>query len=251
MGPGRRGVPPRQAGEVLDAVRRLRERRVLPEHGRDILWQAGHIVDSDQLTRTAAVGGDGLARAHLTRHVTDPGSGHLVERRRRVVRVCGPATVSEPLSQALAAAGCDGAGAPALMVSCGTPRAGQLHDWMLDGVPHLVVSPRAASVRIGPLVVPGRTACLQCLDLARRDSDPAWPSLTRQLQARGTPLPDPVLVASAAALAAGCITRWLETGYDDICHGFWVVTPDTPVPAWRAVVRHPECGCWWPAAPVA
>ena len=250
VGPARRPVPAADVASVVDAVRRLRERRTSAGTGHDILSGTGHVVDAAPLAQTARRGGDALARAHLTRHAVEPGSGHLVDRRLRDVEVTGPAALADPLREALTAAGCrPSSSSPCLVVSCGAPRASDVHDWTLDGRPHLVVSPRAASIRVGPLVVPGRTPCLHCLDLARRDADPAWPALARQLRARDTPLPDPVLVLAAGALAAGCVTRWLETGQDDICAGFWVVTPDTPVPMWRALLRHPECGCWWPSAP--
>src|SRR5262249_32292812 len=46
---------------------------------------------------------------------------------------------------------------------------------MRDRVPHLVVSASEAIGIVGPLVMPGRTACLRCLDLLRADHDPAWP----------------------------------------------------------------------------
>ncbi|MCC3276800.1 MULTISPECIES: ThiF family adenylyltransferase [unclassified Arthrobacter] len=43
-----------------------------------------------------------------------------------------------------------------------------------DGIPRLVVSAQEDGWDVGPLVVPGATACLECLDLHRADTDPGW-----------------------------------------------------------------------------
>ena len=48
-------------------------------------------------------------------------------------------------------------------------------------VPHLVATVRGETGVVGPLVVPGRTSCLRCADLHRRDADPRWPRLAVQL----------------------------------------------------------------------
>ncbi len=48
-------------------------------------------------------------------------------------------------------------------------------------VPHLAVVVSADRAVVGPLVLPGRTPCLRCLDLHRRDRDPGWPQVVAQL----------------------------------------------------------------------
>ncbi|HVQ18777.1 MAG TPA: ThiF family adenylyltransferase, partial [Actinomycetes bacterium] len=49
-----------------------------------------------------------------------------------------------------------------------------------EGTPHLVVRCAESRGRIGPLVLPGETACLRCLDLSHIDSDPDWPRVVVQ-----------------------------------------------------------------------
>ena len=49
------------------------------------------------------------------------------------------------------------------------------------GHPHLLVRPRARGAVVGPLVLPGRTSCVACADLARTRTDPAWPRMLAQL----------------------------------------------------------------------
>ena len=53
-----------------------------------------------------------------------------------------------------------------------------------DRLPHLQASVDGLRAVVGPLVLPGRTSCLQCADLHRTDRDPAWPALAVQLAAR-------------------------------------------------------------------
>lgn len=50
-------------------------------------------------------------------------------------------------------------------------------------VHHLSIVIREGSVIVGPLVRPGASACLRCLDLHRSDRDPAWPRVLAQLLA--------------------------------------------------------------------
>jgi len=74
--------------------------------------------------------------------------------------------------------------------------------------PHLAATVRETTGVVGPLVLPGRTSCLRCVDLHRCDRDSAWPALLAQLTERPRRAADPLdgalalLVAAAAALAA-------------------------------------------------
>ena len=53
-----------------------------------------------------------------------------------------------------------------------------------DRIPHLQASVDGQRAVVGPLVLPGRSSCLQCADLHRTDRDPAWPALAVQLAVR-------------------------------------------------------------------
>src|SRR5262249_62048557 len=73
-----------------------------------------------------------------------------------------------------------------------------------DNVPHLAAAASEAIGVVGPLVLPGDTACLRCLDLTRAERDPAWPLILAQLTRGGADPPacDTVLAAALAAQAA-------------------------------------------------
>jgi bacteriocin biosynthesis cyclodehydratase domain-containing protein len=130
-----------------------------------------------------------------------------------------------------------------------------LHDWLMrEHIPHLAVSASEAIGVVGPLVIPGTTACLRCLDLARADRDPAWPLILAQLSGRQ---PDPAscdapLAAAVAAQAAlQALTLIDRAGSADaVTNG----TLELVLPGWqwrrRTWPPHPRCSCR-AAAPVA
>lgn len=120
-----------------------------------------------------------------------------------------------------------------------------------DGVPHLAVSASEAIGVVGPLVQPGRSACLRCLDLTRAERDPAWPLILAQLAGAdaGPPACDAVLAAAVAAQAAAQALVFIDRGAADaVSNG----TLELLLPGWqwkrRTWQRHPRCGCGKPGA---
>lgn len=81
-----------------------------------------------------------------------------------------------------------------------------VHDTMLvsglmdAGRPHLQVRMRDGVGIVGPLVLPGLTSCLSCIDLHRADRDPEWPIVAAQL-VRVAGHGRPATVRATAALA--------------------------------------------------
>jgi bacteriocin biosynthesis cyclodehydratase domain-containing protein len=118
--------------------------------------------------------------------------------------------------------------------------------WLRRDVRHLPVVV-GENIDVGPLVVPGETACLHCLDLARRDDDAAWPAIAAQLHGRPAPALSRTAIAEAAAFAA----RHLEAEPGTS----WRIDPADGGVSARVWARHPECSCaappgsdWAPAA---
>ncbi|MCU1675532.1 MAG: UBA/THIF-type binding protein, partial [Frankiales bacterium] len=121
---------------------------------------------------------------------------------------------------------------------------------MADGVPVLAVHARDLTGVVGPLVVAGVTACLQCLDLHRADRDPQWPLVAAQLANRRLVQPQPVsLLAILAGHTVGQGLAFLD-GDESVAtrNGTLELSP----PDWRGRRRgwlpHPDCGCVWPLA---
>ncbi len=118
---------------------------------------------------------------------------------------------------------------------------------MASSIAHLSVAASEAIGAVGPLVVPGRTACLSCVDMARTDRDPAWPLILAQACGR-TPHPPAcaaVLAAAVAAQAAAQALAFLDraAAVTAVING----TLELVLPDWqwrrRSWGPHPQCRC--------
>jgi bacteriocin biosynthesis cyclodehydratase domain-containing protein len=138
---------------------------------------------------------------------------------------------------------------PDLAILTGRPDPVVLAELMRDRVPHLVVHADEAIGVVGPLVTPGRSACVRCLDLSRAARDPAWPLILAQAGGAGGPLAmpqacDTVLVAATAALAAGQALTFIDRARQPLAANG---TLEVVLPDWQWQRRgwppHPACTC--------
>ncbi|HEX8498000.1 MAG TPA: TOMM precursor leader peptide-binding protein [Actinomycetales bacterium] len=115
-------------------------------------------------------------------------------------------------------------------------------------VAHLGVLVATDRVVVGPMVLPGSSACLHCLDLHRRDRDPLWLHVMAQLLLLAPRSASPVGETALATMAAGLAALQVLTLLDG------QVEPDTvgrtlELSLPHGVVRrrswspHPACGC--------
>ncbi|MGN6089451.1 MAG: hypothetical protein ACTHNT_09200 [Actinomycetales bacterium] len=113
--------------------------------------------------------------------------------------------------------------------------------------PHLIVSASLLSAVVGPLVLPGATACRRCVDCARGDRDREWAAVAAS-EERLAPSPPPVLLAvAAAAVAAGEVLAWVEGRTCASVNATLELGP-TLLAARRSWTTHPRCGCRWSVA---
>jgi bacteriocin biosynthesis cyclodehydratase domain-containing protein len=112
-------------------------------------------------------------------------------------------------------------------------------------IPHLAVAGAEGVAVVGPLVRPGRSACLRCRDLARSERDPAWPLILAQLAGAGDGGCDTVLAATVAAQAAVQALAFLDTGRPGTAVSDGAL--ELAVPDWqwrrRSWPPHPRCPC--------
>lgn len=214
------------------------------------LRQAGALVELRRWRTLATVHGEAGARAYLSHATRRPDAFERVERRgSTAVHVDGIEELAEGLRIALRGAAvpvADRRGDAVVDVHVGRPSPTAIQRWMAGNTTHLVIVPRPDSVRVGPLVTPGSSACLQCLHLSRCDRDRQWPLLSEQLRRTTTPQPDPALMGHALALAVRAIVEHLETDTSALDSHYWVCDLDDHRVRSRPVARHPACGCWWP-----
>jgi bacteriocin biosynthesis cyclodehydratase domain-containing protein len=135
---------------------------------------------------------------------------------------------------------------PELVILADYHRRGLPAALVREGITHLAVFAGEAIGVVGPLVEPGRSACLRCLDLARADRDPAWPLILAQLarQTANPPACDTVLAVTVAAQAAAQALAHVDRGLAaPVRNG----TLELVLPAWqwrrRTWQPHDRCEC--------
>jgi bacteriocin biosynthesis cyclodehydratase domain-containing protein len=170
-----------------------------------------------------------LAATSLTRMDSDGGCQVLVRRRAATVHICGTGRIPAAIAEVLTSSGVAAAvkplpiltdkpgrrartAPPELAVLTGRQSPDSVIYLLREQVPHLAVSAGEAIGIVGPLVRPGVTACLRCLDLARAERDQAWPLILAQLGGRQ---PDPeacdaVLTMAVAAQAAAQALHFID-----------------------------------------
>lgn len=112
--------------------------------------------------------------------------------------------------------------------------------------PHLLVRSRAGGAVVGPLVIPGQTACLRCTDLTRRDADDAWPTLLLQLARIWSP-PTPAVAGWAGGVAATQSLAFLQGRRPETFGATIEMAAADLVTRWRSWSMHAGCGCGWGA----
>jgi bacteriocin biosynthesis cyclodehydratase domain-containing protein len=140
-----------------------------------------------------------------------------------------------------------------VLVGVGEPDRDLVDDWTRAGTAHLLVRLVEGDAVVGPLVVPGRTACLRCVDAHRVDADPPWPLLVHQYaratahdRADGAAEPvDPLLAAVALAWAARDLATYVDGGRPSCWSATVRLDPTLTDIETRSWWRHPGCGCGW------
>ncbi|MBO9521612.1 MAG: hypothetical protein J7518_08755 [Nocardioidaceae bacterium] len=211
------------------------------------------LVDADALAPEGVDPRDAAAAA-----LHDPAgfAWRLHGRRAARVLVLGdlghPGTDPRPLLTA-AGVGLAAASEPpdaVLLLATEEPDRALLDPLVRDEVPHLLVRAVEGTVVVGPLVEPGRTACLRCLDAHHAVDDPLYPALVavHHRAERQDGVAEPV-DGALAVLAVAWAVRDLVTHLDGERAATWSATvhagphlADLAAVQWQ---RHPDCGCRW------
>ncbi len=134
-----------------------------------------------------------------------------------------------------------------IVLSHGEPQRRRFEAAMESGLNHLRVVVEEDRVRLGPLVRPGLTPCINCHDLHRTDWDRAWPALMTQFGKPAGPVSAPALsataiFAAATAIAAEAIALCEESTAETTGHCL-VIGPHYLDRSLWPVSFHPSCSC--------
>jgi bacteriocin biosynthesis cyclodehydratase domain-containing protein len=174
----------------------------------------------------------------------DPTPGHRVA-------ITGSGPTVERIADALAIAGVQvsvGRGVPDASCDLGLAVGHYVLDpdsygfWLRRDLPHLPVLFGDDSVTVGPLVEPGLTACLYCLEHYRRDADASWSAIASQLWGRHSESETQLASIEVAARVARLALRRLAGEKASVATSvrLEVGTGETTARTW---LPHPECGC--------
>lgn len=197
----------------------------------------------------------------------DDGFAALARRARRAVVVDGRGSLPAALAQILRQAGVGsvmvgpyavdaalGAGSPsaagpdlAVLVGSGALDSTRALGWQHTRTTHLPVVLQGTCALVGPLVEPGETACLHCMDLTRADLDPGWPVVLAQLVPDGVGpghevTGESALVHVVAGVSAMVVLAALD-GHDQQRGVSLEVALPWPRLVQRRWAPHPVCGC--------
>lgn len=185
------------------------------------------------------------------------GVGGYLARVAETLAACGYGQVC--ISSELADAAPPIAGAPHLFARPGTDWAAEQDFVVVAGrhvtapwltraltaadVPHLLVITGERELLVGPLVVPGQSACARCTHLHATAADPDWPALATQLVGL-PPSPIPaVATVRAVSLVTQAAVAWLDRRDPEYLGRQLVVPFDGTEASLREITAHQECGC--------
>ncbi|MGO2540885.1 MAG: ThiF family adenylyltransferase [Specibacter sp.] len=122
--------------------------------------------------------------------------------------------------------------------------------------PHLFVLVREQDGTVGPLVMPGETACAECVERHRGLNDPQWLDVCSQLAAGVVPSQDrrpraelmegTALAATLAGTAGTHVLLFLDAvNQPSSWSSVLTFHPDNGRWTQQQFTTHPDCGCQW------
>jgi bacteriocin biosynthesis cyclodehydratase domain-containing protein len=171
---------------------------------------------------------------------------------RRLVREAAPGRAPGAAERAESCTGAE----PALSLVMITPRDGlaayapdpaAAEHWITTGTPHLYAGVMEATGVVGPLVLPGGTACTGCMARERTRREPGRPRMLAQWRsgrrAATVQACDLSLATTVAGLAAAHALSFLDGELPASTSTRWEIS--LPSLEWRSepITPHPSCGC--------
>ncbi|MEV6107683.1 ThiF family adenylyltransferase [Streptomyces sp. NPDC051940] len=127
------------------------------------------------------------------------------------------------------------------------PDPGAAGELMAAGVPHVYAGVLEGTGVVGPLVLPGGTACAGCVAAARGAEEPEWPRLLAQWRSagrgRGVHACDIALATMVAGLTASHALTFLDGQLPPVTGARVELTLPALEPDINRLEPYPGCGC--------
>jgi bacteriocin biosynthesis cyclodehydratase domain-containing protein len=240
---------------VLDALDRGEPVRDTSAHRRALAALSPVVRDRDALLQPGVP--PDAAAAAILQH-PDDGAARLARRSRHRVAVAGDPALAGTLriSDLLRRTGLgtaatkDDAPSVVLVVTHGEPPRRDLDGLVRRATPHLLLRAVESDLVLGPFVVPGRTACLRCLDAHDAAADPTRPRVLEEQQrsVRHDGVVEPLDLAAATVAIGWAVSDLLRFAEGDRPTTWSATTTFTSgLASVRSEprLRHPGCGCAW------
>ncbi|MDQ1543180.1 MAG: hypothetical protein QOK08_818 [Actinomycetota bacterium] len=124
--------------------------------------------------------------------------------------------------------------------------------WLRRDLPHLPVIFGDGDATVGPLVEPGSTPCLYCLEHYRRDADASWSAIASQLWGRRSSAETALVSGEVAAMVSRMAVRRLGmtvpqqgdvSRLGPAAGASFRIEAESGGVTRREWMPHPECGC--------
>lgn len=134
-----------------------------------------------------------------------------------------------------------------LTIIFGVPDPAKISTLMSSNLPYLLInSLDATTMRIGPLVIPGKSPCVRCIELSQLEQSPLLNQITK---ARIFAPPQQLNIAATSQVAgmiAQSVLNYLDTGFSELIGTQVLVDTTHPCnPQHITFAINPACGCAW------
>ena len=130
-----------------------------------------------------------------------------------------------------------------LIIATSQPHAEQIQQWQSEAVAHLAMGEAIAGlIEISPIIQPGLTPCLRCIQLHKRDALPRDLTCLATTQNPSTQLPVTSAALIAALLATTVANYFFTPQLQFHSQVINLLEPTLPIQP-RKWNFHPECGC--------
>jgi len=134
-----------------------------------------------------------------------------------------------------------------LTIIFGVPDPAKITTLLSSNLPHLFVSDLdATTIRIGPLVIPGKTPCFRCVELSQLEQSPLLDQINRARAFAPTQQLNIAAATEVAGMIAQSVLNYLDTGFSELIGTQILLDSAKPCnPQHIAYAINPACGCAW------